>query len=188
MKATENSSGSSAASALSAASAIVQKEKNTSKERRERIFANGKAAGIEEGTKLGIAQGLTKGIEEGKESAAREIAALKAINEALHKRIGELLEQSNGNATGQLVATETATKYLVENTQLRNLVAAQERELGTLKQINEAQEKELAVLRISSAQFLGQSGHLPVLGSVRSSSASAPRPGSSPYIRRPPQP
>ena len=188
MKATENSSGSSAASALSAASAIVQKEKNTSKERRERIFANGKAAGIEEGTKLGIAQGLTKGIEEGKESAAREIAALKATNEALHKRIGELLEQSNGNATGQLVATETATKYLVENTQLRNLVAAQERELGTLKQINEAQEKELAVLRISSAQFLGQSGHLPVLGSVRSSSASAPRPGSSPYIRRPPQP
>ena len=184
MKATENSSGSSAASALSAASAIVQKEKHTSKERRERIFANGKAAGIEEGTKLGIAQGLTKG----KESAAREIAALKATNEALHKRIGELLEQSNGNATGQLVATETATKYLVENTQLRNLVAAQERELGTLKQINEAQEKELAVLRISSAQFLGQSGHLPVLGSVRSSSASAPRPGSSPYIRRPPQP
>jgi DNA invertase Pin-like site-specific DNA recombinase len=184
LKATENSSGSSAASALSAASAIVQKEKHTSKERRERIFANGKAAGIEEGTKLGIAQGLTKG----KESAAREIAALKATNEALHKRIGELLEQSNGNATGQLVATETATKYLVENTQLRNLVAAQERELGTLKQINEAQEKELAVLRISSAQFLGQSGHLPVLGSVRSSSASAPRPGSSPYIRRPPQP
>ena len=184
MKATENSSGSSAASALSAASAIVQKEKHTSKERRERIFANGKAAGIEEGTKLGIAQGLTKG----KESAAREIAALKATNEALHKRIGELLEQSNGNATGQLVATETATKYLVENTQLRNLVAAQERELGTLKQINEAQEKELAVLRISSAQFFGQSGHLPVLGSVRSSSASAPRPGSSPYIRRPPQP
>jgi len=185
LKATENSSGSSAASALSAASAIVQKEKNTSKERRERIFANGKAAGIEEGTKLGIAQGLTKG----KESAAREIAALKATNEALHKRIGELLEQSNGNATGQLVATETATKYLVENTQLRNLVAAQERELGTLmKQINEAQEKELAVLLISSAQFLGQSGHLPVLGSVRSSSASAPRPGSSPYIRRPPQP
>ena len=184
MKETENSSGSSAASALSASSAIVQKEKHTSKERRERIFANGKAAGIEEGTKLGIAQGLTKG----KESAAREIAALKATNEALHKRIGELLEQSNGNATGQLVATETATKYLVENTQLRNLVAAQERELGTLKQINEAQEKELAVLRISSAQFLGQSGHLPVLGSVRSSSASAPRPGSSPYIRRPPQP
>jgi hypothetical protein len=79
---------------------------------------------------------LTKGIEEGKESAAREIAVLKATNEALHKRIGEILEQSNGNATGQLVATETATKYLVENTQLRNLVAAQERELGTLKQIN----------------------------------------------------
>jgi hypothetical protein len=76
LKETENSSGS------SAASAIVQKEKNTSKERRERIFANGKAAGIEEGTKLGIAQGFTKGIEEGKESAAREIAALKATNEA----------------------------------------------------------------------------------------------------------
>ena len=87
MKATENSSGSSAASALSAASAIVQKEKNTSKERRERIFANGKAAGIEEGTKLGIAQGSTKGIEEGKESTAREIAALKAINESWKKRI-----------------------------------------------------------------------------------------------------
>jgi hypothetical protein len=49
---------------------------------------------------------LTKGIEEGKQSSAREIAARKATNEALHKRIGEILEQSNGNATGQLVATE----------------------------------------------------------------------------------
>jgi hypothetical protein len=53
-------------------------------------------------------------IEEGKESAACEVAALKFTNEALHKRVGEILEQSNGNATGQLVATETATKYLVE--------------------------------------------------------------------------
>ncbi len=55
----------------------------------------------------------------------------------------------------------------MENTQLRNLVAAQERELGALKQIKEAQEKELTVNRISSAQFLGQTGHLPELGSVR---------------------
>ncbi len=47
-------------------------------------------------------------------------------------RFGEILEQSNGNATRQLVATETATKYLVENTQLRNQVAAQEREVGAL--------------------------------------------------------
>ncbi len=77
--------------------------------------------------KLGIAQGLTQGIEEGKESAAREIIALKATNEALHKQTGEILEQSNGNATGQLVTNETATKYLVGNRQLRNLVAAQER-------------------------------------------------------------
>jgi flagellar biosynthesis/type III secretory pathway protein FliH len=99
LKETENSFCS---SALSAASAIVQKGKNTSKERRERIFANGKAA--EEGRKLGIAQGLSEGTEEGKESAAREIAALKATIEALHKRIGEILEQSNGNATRQLVA------------------------------------------------------------------------------------
>ena len=190
MQEAENCSSSSAAaaSALSAAPVIVRKEKNTSKERRDRIFANGKAAGIEEGTKLGIAQGLTRGIEEGKQSAKLEIAALKATNEALHKRIGEILEQSNGNATGQLVATETATQYLVENTQLRNLIAAQERELGALKQINEAQEKELAVLRISSAQFLGQAGHLPVLGSARSSSATASRPGASPYIRKKPQP
>jgi hypothetical protein len=106
----------------------------------------------------------------------------------LHKRIGEILEQSNGNATGQLLATETATIFLVENTQLRNLIAAQKRELGALKQINEAQEKVLAVLGISSAQFSGQTGHLPVLGSVRSSSATAWRPGASHYIRGPPQP
>ncbi len=76
-----------------AAPVIAQKEKNTSKDRRDRIYANGNAAGIEEGTKLGIAQGLTQGIEEGKESAAREIIALKATNEALHTRIGEILEQ-----------------------------------------------------------------------------------------------
>jgi hypothetical protein len=96
---------------------------------------------------------LTQGVD--KESAAREIAALKATNEALHKRIGEIFEQSNCNAAGQPVTTETATKYLVANTQLRNLVAAQERELGALKQISKAQEKELTLLRISSAQFLG---------------------------------
>ncbi len=47
-------------SGSSAAPAIVQKEKKTSKDRRDRIFADGKAAGIEEGTKLCIAQGDTR--------------------------------------------------------------------------------------------------------------------------------
>ncbi len=82
------------------------------------MFASGKAAGIEGGTKLGIARSFTQRIEEGKESTGREIASLKATNEALHKLHGEIFEQSNGNATGQLGATETATKYLVKSMKL----------------------------------------------------------------------
>jgi hypothetical protein len=62
LKETESCSGS------SAAPAIVKQVKKASKEMRDRIYANGKAAGIEKGTKLGIAQGLTQEIEEGKES------------------------------------------------------------------------------------------------------------------------
>ena len=154
-------------------SEIVQNEKCKSRDRRERIFATGKA----------------EGIKEGKDSAAREIALLKATNDALHKRLGAILEQSNGSATGQLVATETATRYLVENTQLRNQIAAQEHtiaaqtvELEALKQINKEKDNELAVLRVSSSQLssLSQTGPLPVLGSVKGPS----RPNSSVYLRR----
>ena len=159
------------------------------------MFQNGRAEGIKEGTKLGLAQGLAQGIKEGKESAARETASLKATNEALHNRLAQVLEQSNGIATGQLVATQTATELLVENHQLKNQVAHLERtiadhkvELTTLKEKHGEQAKELTVLRNSSAHYLGLtgSGHQPVLGAVRSASASAePRPGSSPYFRRP---
>jgi hypothetical protein len=158
-------------------SEIVQNEKCKSRDRRERIFATGKA----------------EGIKEGKDSAAREIALLKATNDALHKRLGDILEQSNGSATGQLVATETATRYLVENTQLRNQIEAQQHtiaaqtvELETLKQIIEEKDKALAELRTSSSQLLGQScqtGPLPVLGPSIGPSASNLRPNSV-YFRR----
>ena len=158
-------------------SEIVQNEKCKSRDRRERILATGKA----------------EGIKEGKDSAAREIALLKATNDALHKRLGDILEQSNGSATGQLVATETATRYLVENTQLRNQIEAQQHtiaaqtvELETLKQIIEEKDKALAELRTSSSQLLGQScqtGPLPVLGPSIGPSASNLRPNSV-YFRR----
>ena len=153
---------------------IAQEVKCKSKDRRQRIFATGKE----------------EGIKEGKKSAEREIASLKATNDALHKRLGEILEQSNGSATGQLVATETATRYLVENTQLRNQIAAQEHtiaaqtvELEALKQINKEKDNELAVLRVSSSQLssLSQTGPLPVLGSVKGHSTSNSR---SVYLRR----
>jgi hypothetical protein len=153
---------------------IAQEVKCKSKDRRQRIFATGKE----------------EGIKEGKKSAEREIASLKATNDALHKRLGEILEQSNGSATGQLVATETATRYLVENTQLRNQIAAQEHtiaaqtvELEALKQINKEKDNELAVLRVSSSQLssLSQTGPLPVLGSVKGPSTSNSR---SVYLRR----
>ena len=145
--------------------------------------AQGLEAGKEEGIKIGHAQGLSQGIEEGKKSAALECAVLKSTNEALQQRVCNLLEQFTGSATGQLIATETATNYLVENQQLKNKVAsleltttAQADELATTKRIIEEQARELATLRNSSAELLGVH---------RSTTTSALRPSGSHYLSRP---
>ena len=105
----------------------------------------------------GQTQGLGEGIEEGK-------------------------KQSNGSTTGQLIATQTATNFLVENQQLKNKVAsleltitAQTDELAATKRIVEEQAKELSTLRNSSAQLLG----------VHRTTASTLRPNGSPYLSRP---
>jgi hypothetical protein len=83
---------------------IVQQEWKT-KAKRDRIFAAGKSEGKAEGTELGRALGLAEGIERGKELLARENTSLRTTNEALHKRLCDTLEQSNGVATENLLAT-----------------------------------------------------------------------------------
>ena len=158
---------------------LVQKESNSSHNRRERAYLSGHA----------------KGLDEGKKSAALDCAVLRATNEALHLRLGQLLEQSNGCATGQLIATETAANLVLENQQLKNKVASlehiitsheddlaktkqiseeQARELAATKQIVEDQAREFATLRDSSARFLGVHCH----------TASAQRHSGSVYIKR----
>ena len=174
---------------------IIQEEARSSKGRRDRIFAAGYAKGFEEGKESGCALGLAEGLEKGKESAAcanaTQIASLKATNEALHKQLCDILEQSNGVATGQLIATLTASDLVVENRQQNNKIEALEHtvadltvELTTLKQLNEEQkrlngeqEKELTVLRRASSNYLG-------IASTARDSASASRPASSVYIKR----
>ena len=164
----------------------VQRE-GKSKARRDHIFAAGKANGKEEGFAQGLAQGLAEGIEKGKELVARDNASLKATNEALHKRLCELLEQSNGVATQNLLATQTAAEFVVEIQQYRNKVASLERtvadqtvELETLKKLTGDQAAELTSLRRASSLYLGTS--------FASASASRTRPGFSPYISRPAAP
>ena len=143
--------------------------------------------------------GFAKGLEEGKESAALEITVLKASNEASHQRIGQLLEQSNGSATRQLIATETAAIFVVENQQLKNKVASLEliitshveelantkrigedlqEQLAATKRIVEDQARELATLRASSAQLLG----------IHRPTSSVQRHSGSPYLKKPNQP
>ncbi len=84
----------------------IHEEARSRKERRDRtsIFAAGYAKGCEEGKESGCALGLAEGLEKGKDSAAcanaTQIASLKATNEALHKQLCDILEQSNGVATG----------------------------------------------------------------------------------------
>ena len=153
----------------------------------------GRAKGFEEGSESGRALGFAEGLERGRESAARahstEIASLKATNEALSKRLCDILEHSNGVATGQLIATQTASELVVENRKLNNKIEALERtivvqtvELTTLKQLNEEQKllngeqaKELIALRNARASYLG---------TASSATGSVTRPGSSVYLRR----
>ncbi len=75
---------------------------------------------------------------------------IKATNDALHKRLGDILEQSNGSAAGQVAATETAPGYLVENTQLRNQIEAQEHTIA-------AQTVELETLKAYALYIIGLS-------------------------------
>jgi flagellar biosynthesis/type III secretory pathway protein FliH len=171
---------------------IIQEEARSSKGRRDHIFAAGYAKGFEEGKESGCALGLAEGLEKGKESAAcanaTQIASLKATNEALHKQPCDILKQSNGVATGQLIATQPASELVVENRKQNNKIEALEQsvadltvKLATLKQLNEEQkrlngeqEKELTVLLRASSNYLG----------LASTAASVSRPGSSVYIKR----
>ncbi len=155
----------------------------------------GRAKGFEEGSESGRALGFAEGLERGRESAARahstEIASLKATNEALSKQLCNILEHSNGVATGQLIAIQTASELVVENRKLNNKIEALERavvtvdqtvELTTLKQLNEEQKllngeqaKQLIALRNARATYLG---------TASSATVSVTRPGSSVYLRR----
>ena len=106
----------------------------------------------------------------------------------MSKRLCDILEHSNGVATGQLIATQTA-ELVVENRKLNNKIEALERtivvqtvELTTLKQLNEEQKllngeqaKELIALRNARASYLG---------TASSATGSVTRPGSSVYLRR----
>ncbi len=125
---------------------------------RERIFAAGKVEGIEEGTELGRTLGLKEGLKRGKELVERENASLRATNEALHQRLCDTLEQSNGVASENLIATHTAAQFAVEIQQyinqvefLERTVADQKVELETLKQLSREQATELHKLASSSA-------------------------------------
>ncbi len=167
----------------------IQAEGHSSKARRDRIlvFAAGYAKGFAEGKESGFALGLAEGIDKGRESAARanatEIASFKATNEAVLKQLGNILEQSNGIATGQLIATQTTSDLVVENRKLSNkvealedTVAAQTVELVTLKQLNEEQKRLNAdqanelivqfVLRTASSNYLGTASTARVSASV----------------------
>ena len=150
--------------------ALIQKETSGSKVRREATYNKGKAAGI----------------KEAEEKAGREIAVLKATNDALHTRILALTEQSTGAATGEYVAITTASSLTVENTQLKNKVAVLEHsaeenertireqasELESLKSTVQAQARDLAALQTAHNSNLGIT-------------VSASRPNT-PYFRRPP--
>jgi flagellar biosynthesis/type III secretory pathway protein FliH len=86
---------------------IIQAEAHTSKGGKDSIYAAGRAKGFEEGSKSGRALGFAEGLERGRKSAARvdatEITSLRAANEALSNRLCDILEHSNGVATGQLI-------------------------------------------------------------------------------------
>jgi hypothetical protein len=59
--------------------------------------------------------GLAVGIKEAEEKAGREIAVLKATNEALHTRVLALSEHMAGSATGEYEARKTASHLVVQN-------------------------------------------------------------------------
>ncbi len=101
--------------------------KPSSKDRRDHIFAAGKAKGLEEGTEIGRALGLEEGIKEGTQLAALEVASLRATNDALQKRLADTIEQSNGIATKNLLATQRLADTLEQSNGIatENLLATQ---------------------------------------------------------------
>ena len=123
--------------------------------------------------------GYDKGLAEGKKLAD---AVLKSTNEALQSRLASTLEQLAEEsekraqaAASRADACHTSSTFIIENTQLRNQVAAQESRIQLL-------EEELTALRKYKATALKlQSGSL-------SPSSSSSRPSSSPYLKKPPQP
>jgi hypothetical protein len=155
-------------------------DEGKSKARRERLFAAGKVEGIAEDTKWGRTLGLEEGLKRGKELVEHENTSFRATNKALHKRLCDTLEQSNGVATGNLIATQTAAQFAVEIQQYKNQVEFMERnvanqkdELETLKQLAGEQATELHTLRRASSSY------------VDTTSLSALRHGSSPYLNKP---
>ena len=163
---------------------IIQNEEKSSGNRRRTVFAKGKA----------------EGIKEAKSQAAVEIAALQAANATLqqtnadfHARLINLCEQSCGSATGQLLATQAAADFVVENQQLKNKVASleksagqsqlkiadQEAELESLRQANRDQEAELESLRQANRDQARQ------LAACLGAPSSDQRPRNSVYLNRP---
>jgi hypothetical protein len=115
----------------------IQAEGHNSKARGDRIFAAGYAKGFAGGKESGCVLGLAERIDKGRLSAAHanalEIVSLKATNEAVHKQLCNILEQSNGVATGQFFATQTASDLVVENRKLPNNDTTPNNDTGTLQ-------------------------------------------------------
>ena len=103
---------------------------------------------------------LEKGLKRGKELAERENASLGDTNEALHKRLCDTLEQSNGVATENLIATQMAAELDVEIQQyinqaefLERTVSDQKVELETLKQLAGEQATALHTLWRATSSY-----------------------------------
>ena len=139
-------------------------------------LAQGQKIGSHDRRKKAYAAGFAKGLEEGKKLVDTN---LKATNDTLQKRIVEVLGETNTTATNQLIATQTAATLIVENQQLKNLLAARD------KTITE-QEAELTRLHARSRlQVAARTGPQPILGHLPESASERP---SGHYFRRaPPQ-
>ncbi len=120
--------------------------------------------------------GFATRINKVEEEAGREIAVLKATNEALHTRVVALCEQLAGSVTGAYKAHKTASDFVVQNSQLVNKVPAlqrtivdqaaeveslknniqfRERESAALRDTNKTQERALEALRAAYKDLVG---------------------------------
>jgi hypothetical protein len=142
---------------------LQQVQKKGSHDRRKNAYDTGYANGVKEGKKLADVN-------------------LQTTNDALQKRLGELLIEINTIATNQLLATQTAATFVIENQQLKNLVEDRERtikeqadELETLRKFKTSVER-------TRLQVAANSGPLPLLGPVPT--FQSVRGPNSPYFRR----